>query len=280
MLPDGTEVQIAFAGADPSGGAQTAAVEALIQQARAAYPNPAPAPLRVDPLPSRITLAQAVSLPGWSGRGQLRPAVGVGGDDLGWLGADLTRFPGFAIAGPPLSGRSTALLVIAASLLETGTSVIGLAPRESPLRDLAGQAGVLAVFTDPSPDMAKLLELLQHADGPVAVLVDDAETLVNAPIDQLLSQIPGEGRSMGQALVVAGTSAELARGTRNFTVLARQFKCGLLLAPEDAQQGTALFGARLPRSAVGDRAACPGRGYLVQAGQPVLVQVPEPTVSW
>ena len=208
----------------------------------------------------------------------MRPAVAVGGDDLAGLGADLSRFPGFAIAGPPLSGRSTALLVAATSLLETGTAIVGLAPRESPLRDLAGQDGVLAVFTDASPDQRKLLELLEGASGPVAVLVDDAEALVGTPADGLLAQIPVEGRTRGQALVIAGTSGELARGMRSFAAAARQFKCGLLLTPDDAQQANMLLGTRLTRGATFDRPA--GRGYLVQAGQPTLVQVPELSVSW
>ena len=278
LLPEGTEVQIGFAGQDPGGAAQTAAVEALIERAAAAYPAPVPAPLRVDPLPPRITLAQARAVPGWAGREPLRPAVAVGGDDLAGLGADLTRFPGFAIAGPPLSGRSTALLVLATSLLETGTTVIGLAPRESPLRDLAGRDGVLAVFSDVSPDQRKLLELLEGASGPAAVLVDDAEALLGTPADALLAQIPVEGRARGQALVIAGTSGELARGMRSFAAAARQFKCGLLLTPDDAQQANLLMGTKLTRSAVFDRP--PGRGYLVQAGQPTLVQVPELAVSW
>lgn len=278
LLPEGTEVQLAFPGQDPGGAAQTAAVEGLIEWAAATFGDPEPRPLRVDPLPSRITLAQARALPGWAGRGPLRPAVAVGGDDLAGLGADLSRFPGFAIAGPPLSGRSTALLVVATSLLETGTAIVGLAPRDSPLRDLAGQDGVLAVFTDASPDQRKLLELLEGANGPVAVLVDDAEALVGTPADGLLAQVPVEGRTRGQALVIAGTSGELARGMRSFAAAARQFKCGLLLTPDDAQQANMLLGTRLTRGATFDRPA--GRGYLVQAGQPVLVQVPELAVSW
>ena len=278
LLPEGTEVQLAFAGQDPSGATQTAAVEGLIEWAAATFGEPSPRPLRVDPLPSRITLEQARTLPGWDGRGPLRPAVAVGGDDLAGLGADLSRFPGFAIAGPPLSGRSTALLVLAHSLLETGTSVVGVAPRESPLRDLAGRDGVLAMFTDASPDQLKLLELLEGASGPVAVLVDDAEALLGTPADALLAQIPVEGRARGQALVIAGTSGELARGMRSFAASARQFKCGLLLTPDDAQQANMLLGTRLTRGAAFDRPA--GRGYLVQAGQPVLVQVPELVASW
>lgn len=278
LLPEGTEVQIGVASQDPGGAAQTAAVETLIERAAASYPAPVPAPLRVDPLPSRITLTQARALPGWGAREPLRPAIAVGGDDLAGLGADLTRFPGFAIAGPPLSGRSTALLVTAVSLLETGTAVIVLAPRESPLRDLAGQDGVLAVFTDASPDQRKVLELLEGASGPAAVLVDDAEALVGTSADALLAQIPVEGRARGQALVIAGTSGELVRGMRSFAAVARQFKCGLLLTPDDAQQANLLLGTKLTRSAVVD--GPPGRGYLVQAGQPTLVQVPELAVTW
>ena len=96
----------------------------------------------MDVIPARISLDQAEPVAGLGGpRGPLRAAVAVGGDELSGLGIDLARFPAFAIAGPPLSGRSTALLVVAGSLLETGTAVIGFAPRESPLRGLDGRAG-------------------------------------------------------------------------------------------------------------------------------------------
>jgi S-DNA-T family DNA segregation ATPase FtsK/SpoIIIE len=272
LLPSATEVQIAFVGADPSGTAQTAAMKEQIGAARLAFPAVRPAPLRVDALPSRITLARAAELPGWAGRGSLRPALAVGGDELGWLGPDLGRFPAFAIAGPIQSGKSTALVVLAESLLATGTSVIGFAPRESPLRDLAGRDRVIAVFTDASTSAQKLADLLNDAAGPVVVLVDDADALMGQPVDQVLSQVPTEGRSQGQALVVAGAAADLGRPTRSFATLAPRLRCGLLLTPEDVQQPT-VFGARLPRSALFDRPA--GRGYLIQASQTVLVQVPQ-----
>jgi S-DNA-T family DNA segregation ATPase FtsK/SpoIIIE len=203
--------------------------------------------------------------------------VAVGGDELSALGIDLARFPGFAIAGPPLSGRSTSLLVIAGSLIETGAAVVVLAPRQSPLRGLDGCSGVTAVFTDASPDPVKLAELLESASGPLAVLVDDAEALHQTPVAEVLAQIPVEGRGRGHALVIAGTSGELLRAVRGFTAAARQFRCGLLLTPEAAQLGQELFGTKLPRSAAFDRP--PGRGYLIQAGQATLVQVPQPTVG-
>jgi DNA segregation ATPase FtsK/SpoIIIE, S-DNA-T family len=274
LLPAACEVQLAFAGSDPSGPAQGMAMNELIAGARLAYPAISPAPLRVEALPSRLPLGQAVSLPGWAGRGVLRAAVAVGGDELGWVGPDLGRVPGFAVAGPIQSGKSTALVVLAWSLLASGTQVIGLAPRESPLRELRGRAGVIEVLTDEQPDPHRLLALLQSAAGPLVVLADDADVLAGQPeVEGLLSGVLGKGRARGWGLVVAGTAAQLGRSTRNFLAAVREHRYGLLLTPEDTQVSTALFNIQLGRSAVFSRP--PGRGYLIQAGQSLLVQVPE-----
>jgi S-DNA-T family DNA segregation ATPase FtsK/SpoIIIE len=273
-VPSGTETQIAFIGADPAGNAQNAALEALIGDASSRHPRPVPAPLRVDPLPTRLSYASAGALPAARAPATpLRAMTAVGGDDLDALVMDLGRFPGFAIAGPRLSGRSTALLVMAESLLAGGTNVIVFAPIESPLQKLDGRTGVLAVCAGRPPAQEKLVGLLDSAGGPVAVLVDDAEVLHGTPIADVLSQIPAKGRSNGHALVIAGATGELVR-FRDFTAAARQFRCGLLLTPEQALLGQELFGARLPRSAVFDGPA--GRGYLIQAGRATLAQVPEP----
>jgi DNA segregation ATPase FtsK/SpoIIIE, S-DNA-T family len=274
LLPGANEVQLAFAGQDPSGTGQAAAVEEVIGRASQRYPAPVPAPIRVDPMPASVSLARASALPGWPGPA-LRPGLGIGGDELGWYGPDLERYPGFAIAGPPYSGRSTALVVLATSLLRAGTSVIGIAPRESPLRALDGRDGVLAVFREANVDQRKLYELLEGASGPVVVFVDDVEEVVGTPADALLSQVPREGRGRGQALVIAGAPADLVRGSRSLTATARSYNCGLLLTPDDTQMASQLLGLRLTRSALFSRPA--GRGYLAQPGQPVLIQVPEAT---
>ena len=241
-------------------------------------------------VPGRQPAAAAGGCPagpiGWAQAGQLpaaarrmpQPLVAVGGDELTRLGADLARFPGFAIAGPPLSGRSTALLVIAESLLAAGTSVVGLALRESPLRTLEGRWGVLGTSTSANPDPLAARRMLEAASGPLAVLVDDAEALHQVPVADLLALVPVEGRGRGHALVVGGIPGELLRTQRGFTAAARQFRrSGLLLTPEAHQLGQELFGTPLPRSAVFDRP--PGRGYLIRAGQTTLVQVPEPPVG-
>ena len=135
---------------------------------------------------------------------------------------------------------------------------------------------MLAVFAGRPPGQETLVGLLDSAGGPVAVLVDDAEVLHGTPVADVLSQIPAKGRSSGHALVIAGTTGELVR-LRGFTAAARQFRCGLLLTPEQALLGQELFGTRLPRSAAFDGPA--GRGYLIRAGQAILAQVPEPPTS-
>ena len=155
--------------------------------------------------------------------------------------------------------------------------MIGLAPRPSPLRDLNGRDGVLALFNDEKPDPDKLLELLRGSIGPVVMVADDIDALFGQQVDELLGMVLEKGRERARALVIAGNAADLSRGTRNSAGAVRPYKCGLLLTPEDTQQPM-LFGARLPRSAVFSRPA--GRGYLIQAGQPVLVQVPEVAPGW
>jgi hypothetical protein len=79
--------------------------------------------------------------------------------------------------------------------------------------------------------------------------------------------------------VVVASVDYLSRSTRNFaTAAVRDYRSGLLLAPENMQQSYGLFNVKLPQSAVFSRPA--GRGYLIQASQSVLVQVPEANGSW
>jgi len=274
LLPSATEVQLAYVGNDPGGTAQTAALSDLIEAARYQFPAPVPTPLRVGLLSSRISLSEALTHSGWPGRGALQPVLAIGGDDLVWHGPDLARYPGFAIAGPALSGKSTALMVLAESLLAAGSEVLVLAPRESALRGLDGRDGVLAVFREDKPDPAKLVERIKAPDGPLAVLVDDAELLVGHPsTEEILTKTLAIARDRNGALVVASSAAQLGRATRNFlTAVPQLTRCGLLLTPEDRGQAT-LFGPRLPGNSVFTKPA--GRGFLVQANQAVLVQVPE-----
>jgi DNA segregation ATPase FtsK/SpoIIIE-like protein len=271
------ELQFALLDADPAGRAQVAALAAI---ARAATERDADVPrtlrpARVDVLPSRIMVREVLAL--WAEAAMPPPGtpmwalVGAGGDELRPLGVDLDHDgPGFVIGGPSRSGRSTALRTVADSLLAGGCDLVVITPRVSPLRALAGQPGVVEVFTG-SPTAEEVLDRLDACPGPAAVLVDDGELLLDAACMPALETVLAEGRDGQRALVVAGTTAEMMNGYRGYIVEARRTKTGLLLAPEHPMEGE-LLGIKPPRSAVGP--VPKGRGLLVIRGAYSAVQVP------
>src|SRR6185369_13368954 len=211
------ETQLALLDPDPSGPAQVKALARITAAARerdASVPR-GQRPARVDVLPARITLPEVLALPA-----PPRPAtpmwalVGVGGDELAPIGVDLDDDgPGFVIGGPARSGRSTALLMLAGSLLEGGSELVVVTPRPSPLRQLAGHP---------------------------AVLVDDGELLVDAPCAVAFEAVLREGRDGQRALVVGGTTGEMVNGYRGYIVEARKTKSGVLLNPEHPMEGELL----------------------------------------
>jgi DNA segregation ATPase FtsK/SpoIIIE, S-DNA-T family len=269
-----SEAHFALLDPDPSGPAQVAALAGIARMARerdAAVPR-SQRPARLDLLPARITASDVLALgphpdaPMWA-------LVGVGGDELQPLGIDLEDDgPGFVVGGPPRSGRSTALVTIADSLLAAGCELVIVTPRQSPLRGYADRPGVLGVLGGAATD-TEVLGLLDQALGPAAVIVDDGELLVDAPCAAAFETVLREGRDGQRALVVGGTTGEMVNGYRGFIVEARKTKSGVLLHLEHPLEGD-LLGIKPPRSSIGP--APKGRGLLVTRGASLPVQVPLP----
>ncbi|MEO3886197.1 FtsK/SpoIIIE domain-containing protein [Nonomuraea sp. B5E05] len=295
------EHHIALLDADPAGPAQVAALQSLARAAAgppgtapgpkpdpahetgtAPGPRPGPAheagrgvwrwegdpPLRVDALPMRITAAQTLALdPAFSPPSPLWALVGAGGDALAPLGLDLLAHgPGAVIAGPSRSGRSSALLTAARSLIARGTPVVAVAPRRSPLKELDGAVAVV------DGNATDLPELVADLHGYV-VVVDDAE-LINAdgPLGAALEEVLRSGRDGDHGLLIAGVTGDLAVAYRGFVAETRKSRTGLLLAVQSQADGD-LFSIRLPRGAPGGP---PGRGFLVTTGAFTPVQVALP----
>jgi S-DNA-T family DNA segregation ATPase FtsK/SpoIIIE len=244
--------QIALLAADSSGPAQTAALEQLAGQPARVSP-----PRRVQPLPTCVDLS---ALPACIGT---EVVLGVGGDELELLTANLAD-GGFVVSGPPRSGRSTALLSIGRQLLASGARVVAVAPRPSPLRELPG----CHTDRDATYDLEALL-----AEPPAAILVDDAELLVDSPLAYLLEKAVREMRDTNTVVVAAGTTDELVTGYRGFVVELRRPKTGILLSPQSAADGD-LLGVRLSRSVGGP--VHPGRGLLCSRGTTTPLQVALP----
>ncbi|GAA3831288.1 FtsK/SpoIIIE domain-containing protein [Sphaerisporangium flaviroseum] len=262
------ESQIALLCDDPSGPAQVAALQALARTAAERFPGPGPL-LKVDALPMRITSSQALELsPGFKAPSPLWALLGAGGDSLAPLGVDLlAQGPAAVIAGPSRSGRSSVLLTAARSLLGQDTPIAVVAPRRSPLRELSGQPGVLAVLGGDG-EAGDLPGVLADRDRYV-VIVDDAELVSpDSPLGMALEGTLRSGRDGEHGLLIAGTTGDMATAYRGFVAEARKARTGLLLSVQSPADGD-LFNVRLPRGAVGGP---PGRGLLVVSGTATPIQ--------
>lgn len=268
------ESQIALLAPEPAGQAQVEALQRIGRETVRRYGRlpKQRRPMKVDALPPRITVREALAIdPDFTAPSTpLWAMIGVGGDELAPLGVDLQLSgPGFVVAGPPKSGRSTALITATRSLLRNGTPVVLVTPRRSPLRELDGADGVLGLLSaEQSADDLKALTT--RAGGrPFVVVVDDAELIYDTPLDAGLEEVIRTGRDGDHGLLAAGTSDSMASQYRGFLVEARRSRCGLLLSPQSPQEGE-LFNARLPRDTGGGPI---GRGLLVRDGGLIPIQV-------
>jgi DNA segregation ATPase FtsK/SpoIIIE, S-DNA-T family len=266
------ETQIGLLDQDPAGQAQVRALREIAEEARARYAR-IPAgrrPLRVDALPTRVTASEALALdPEFAPPSRFWALIGVGGDELRPVGVDLEENgPGFVIAGPPKSGRSTLLLAATESLLRSGTPVVLVTPRRSPLRDLEGRDGVLGLLNADSRE-DDLEELTAKApNGSYVVVADDAELLYDTSLDEALEAVVKKAGDGGIGVMVAGTTDSLSGQYRGFAVEARKSRNGLLLTPQSPSDGE-LFGVRLPANSGGGTV---GSGLFVSGGSFMPIQ--------
>lgn len=271
---DLSEIQIAVLTRDLTGTAQAEVLQRLgagLREREAAVPATR-RPLRLDVLPDRITYDQALRLP--STPGSMRPLLAVGGDTLTALSPDLSDVPSFVIAGPPRTGRSTALLTAAESLLAAGSGLVVVAPRRSPLRDLAGRPGVAAVITDAEVGVAQFRQVLSNIPEETAVIVvDDAELVMNSEIDPDLASLSRGAQGNGWGVLAAGNSESLTLSLAGWVGQMKRNRTGMLLSPQSLSDGE-VIGVKLSRGLIG-QAPQPGRGLLhLGDGSLLGVQVP------
>jgi S-DNA-T family DNA segregation ATPase FtsK/SpoIIIE len=261
------EIQIALLTEDGSGQAQVAALQEIGRVARQRMTGELRGhrrPMRVDALPARISMTDALKLaPSFRPPSPLWVMLGVGGDELHPIGLDLEENgPGFVIAGPPKSGRSTTLAGAAQSLLRAQVPVIVITPRRSPLRAWQGRDGVLGLLNAESTKK-ELDDLLAQVEGrQFGVVVDDAELLYDTPLDKALEEVVKTGIDGANAVVAAGTIDSLASQYRGFVARSRKTRNGLVLSPRAPGEGE-LFGVRFPSNAGSGPV---GSGILITGG--------------
>ncbi len=172
------------------------------------------------------------------------------------------------VVGPSRSGRSTALLAVAAAVrrADPGATILGVATRRSALR---GQPVFDRVATT-ADDVAGVVDAALMANGPTLLVVDDAET-VDDPMGRLEQALRASRPDLH--VVIAGRPDILRGLYGHWTQTVRRSKAGILLAPNLDYDGD-LLGAKLPTRL---HVTLPlGRGFLVSDGQVGLVQIALP----
>jgi DNA segregation ATPase FtsK/SpoIIIE, S-DNA-T family len=250
---DGAHVQIAL----------PPALDDLVSGAARRWPSwrdvaPARRALRLRPLPDVVDAAGLV----WSPPPGRWALVGCGGDDAGPVGIDLAADRFALVAGPPGSGRSTALTSMARSLHAAGVDVLAICPRPSPLAEGPWQVRRLDQLAEArhTPQAAELLA------RPQVLLIDDVERLRDHPWETVLCQVADDPAAAG--VVAAGTTSTLLASFRGLAGIARVHRTGVLLRPESAGDGEVLG----IRAQLDDHSPV-GRGLLVVRGQQTAVQV-------
>ena len=250
------ETEIALLGGDASGDAQTRAMAELGEYIKTRPHTPA-APVRI--LPEEVALESL-------GRSEEGFMLGVRDADLG--PAVLQFGPaGFIVAGPPRSGKTTALnaLVTAAPPTVKGMAIV--ASHESSLtRPRAGCR--VAVGEEQGSQL--LRGILEEPGRDLLLVVDDLHDFLNSDVDYAIRDILRRARGQ-RWMVVASANAEDARRAYDGALReVRGNKAGILLQPDSEVDGD-IVGIRLPRAA--NTVWPPGRGYLVTGGTYELCQI-------
>jgi DNA segregation ATPase FtsK/SpoIIIE, S-DNA-T family len=193
--------------------------------------------------------------------------IGVSIDDGEWLWADADDDgPVFAVTGPPKSGRSTALAVIARTAAMYGIPSLNVVlSRRSPLSHT--DAPELATRVEP----AHLGDALGATSGRVLVIIDDLQRVTDGALFDAIA--PHRHRVL---TVVAGSPDLLSSRVgvlRSLPVAS----AGLLLAPTGSLDGAAIGLRRLPPEWTSNPR--PGRGILALAGEATEIQIPLPERS-
>ncbi len=246
--------------------------------------TPRARPHRISPLPDRVGVSALASGGPCADASADAPRIGLGGDDGGPVRLDVSR--GALVVGPPGSGRSTALAVIAAALLDAGRPIIVIA-RDGPLRVL-GAARAPATTCGFSPDA--IGRLLATLPCEAVVLVDDLDGLEQqtpAVAEQLAALVSGAddtvepagpaGPSLGRAPVVVASAqtARAAMAYRGALGALRATRRGLLLGLAEPGSGEVL-GVGLEWVIDPAHPHAPGRGARQHGRDLVPVQVLDP----
>lgn len=264
---DGNEVQLAILGSSGNVAVQAREMKRLavsLGRAGAARPRPV------------LRLAEYVNLSELPEGTAVAPFIGVEDLSLGPIGVPTQGT--LLLAGPPASGRTTALATIAAAIERAAPALerVLLTPRRSVLssrrwtRQVVGAAAVGVA----AQELIALIESRGGAGGPrMALFIEAMPDFTGTEAEYELDRLVRLASREEQFVVGEG---ETSTWQQAYT-LAAPFKAGrkgLLLVPGD-MDGDNLMGTSLGRIRRADFP--PGRGFLVIGGRAARVQVAQAT---
>ncbi len=255
-LWDGQLVQIGLVSDDPSASAQSAAIAAI----GASQPGRVPVELRTDPPPDEVRVPLVASAPDRFTLGRT--------DVFGAIVEVSVEHTGLCVAGPPRSGRTTALRHVSRSLIAAGYEVwtVGLGD------DIGGPGRHAIGKVDPTlellEDFAALCESLPKP-RPYILVVDNIDRY---DVSAFASAYDRVQKTETSRLIGAVETRNLSGYTQN-TMLSeiRREPNMLLLQPESTSDVMQHTGVR-PQLRPGYKLTA-GRGVLIVHRQPQLIQV-------
>jgi DNA segregation ATPase FtsK/SpoIIIE, S-DNA-T family len=259
---DELETQVAVLGGDPNVAVQSREIDKLAAAMRDAG-------ITVAPPVQRLT--DSVALASLPDRAQELPVIGVADDTLAAVGAQLDG--SFFISGPPGSGRSTALAVLAtsASRASTGVEFVHISPR----RTTMGQLPIWSRTASTPDTVAELVASLNDelasgslTPGSLAVFIENITDFGDSAVEQQLENLVKSALKLEHAVVAEGETSSWG-SVYDLAKLMKSGRRGLILQPEPGDEDLlkASFG-RIRRGSFP-----PGRGFLVQSGRSRKVQV-------
>ena len=242
-----------------------AAVAQLAAAAPLSMAEGGPPPVAV--LPESVPV-EALLGGGRASREPLFIPIGIGDETLEPVGFELYEGEHALVTGPPRTGRTTTLLVIAevVSRLYPGVELTAIAVRRgSALRECPRLTRVVTS----AEEIADLVAERRASERMQVLLIDDADATDDP--SRALSELFSAGAVAGGHIhaVIAGRADEL-RSLGHWSVGARKSRVGLLIQP-DLQTDGMLLGVTLPRRPAPPTR--PGCGYRVDAGGFELMQV-------
>ena len=192
------------------------------------------------------------------GAGAWNVILGVGSNELEPAGVEVFTAEHMFITGPPRSGRSTALLLVAAQLDRFRVPYVVIASNRSPFHGTSRGFGVFA-----EDELESALVKLPTGSG-CALLIDDCEGV--SDVDSKLTDLLLD-RTKNFRAFVAGSPDRLRRDSMHWSRNVRISRTGLLLNP--GENDSMLLEVQIPKNnpvPVGQT-----RGWLVQNG--TLAQV-------